>query len=98
MHRPDGRHRLGDRADVAQPELAVEFDASQGTVLWIISIYAISLAALLLPLGAIGDRWGRRPVLLTGLAVFAVVSAAAGLATSTEVMLVARLLSGVARR
>ncbi|ADB32927.1 drug resistance transporter, EmrB/QacA subfamily [Kribbella flavida DSM 17836] len=81
--------------NVAQPELAVEFGASQTTVLWIINIYTITLAALLLPLGAIGDRWGRKPVLLTGLAVFAVASAAAGLATSTEVMLAARLLSGV---
>lgn len=81
--------------NVAQPQLAVEFDASQSTVLWMINIYAISLAALLLPLGAIGDRWGRKPVLLTGLAVFGVASAAAGLATSTEVMLAARLLSGV---
>lgn len=81
--------------NVAQPELAVEFDASQSTVLWIINIYTISLAALLLPLGAIGDRWGRKPVLLTGLAVFGVASTAAGLATSTEVMLAARFLSGV---
>ncbi|WP_020385653.1 MFS transporter [Kribbella catacumbae] len=81
--------------NVAQPELAVEFGASQSTVLWIINIYTISLAALLLPLGAIGDRWGRKPVLLTGLAVFGAASAAAGLATSTELMLAARLLSGV---
>jgi MFS family permease len=81
--------------NVAQPELAVEFDASQVTVLWIINIYTISLAALLLPLGAIGDRWGRKPVLLAGLAVFGVASAAAGLATSSEVMLAARFLSGV---
>jgi hypothetical protein len=34
------------------------FDVSQSTVLWIINTYTISLAALLLPLGAIGDRWG----------------------------------------
>ncbi|WP_328995199.1 MFS transporter [Kribbella sp. NBC_01245] len=81
--------------NVAQPELAIEFGASQSTVLWIINIYTISLAALLLPLGAIGDRWGRKPVLLTGLAVFGVASAVAGLATSTEVMLAARFLSGV---
>jgi len=81
--------------NVAQPELAVEFGVSQSTVLWIINIYTISLAALLLPLGAVGDRWGRKPVLLTGLAVFGVASAAAGLAGSPEVMLAARLLGGV---
>ncbi|MCZ4511489.1 MFS transporter [Streptomyces sp. ActVer] len=81
--------------NVAQPDLAVAFDASQSTVLWIINIYTLSLAALLLPLGAIGDRFGRKPMLLTGLTVFGVASAVAGLATSTEVMLAARLLSGV---
>ncbi|SIR87001.1 MFS transporter [Micromonospora avicenniae] len=81
--------------NVAQQEIAVAFHASQSTVLWIINIYTISLAALLLPLGALGDRWGRRPVLLAGLVVFAVASAAAGLATSSEVMIAARLLGGV---
>ncbi|GAB2898506.1 MFS transporter [Streptomyces deserti] len=81
--------------NVAQPELTVAFDASQAEVLWFINIYTISLAALLLPLGAMGDRWGRRPVLLAGLLVFGTASAAAGLATSSEIMLAARLLSGV---
>ncbi|MGW2289672.1 MFS transporter [Streptomyces phaeochromogenes] len=81
--------------NVAQPDLAIAFDASQSTVLWIINIYTLSLAALLLPLGAIGDRFGRKPMLLTGLTVFGVASAVAGLAPSTEVMLAARLLSGV---
>ncbi len=56
--------------NVAQPDLAVDFDASQGTVLWIINAHVLSLAALLLPLGAVGDRWGRKPALLAGLAAF----------------------------
>lgn len=81
--------------NVAQPDLAVAFGASQSTILWIINIYTLGLAALLLPLGAIGDRLGRKPVLLTGLTVFGLASAAAGLAPSAEVMLGARLLSGV---
>jgi EmrB/QacA subfamily drug resistance transporter len=81
--------------NVAQQEIALAFGASQSTVLWIINTYTISLAALLLPLGAVGDRWGRRPVLLTGLVVFGVASAAAGAAPSSEVMIAARLLGGV---
>ncbi|MEV0398790.1 MFS transporter [Actinoallomurus sp. NPDC050550] len=81
--------------NVAQPDLAVAFDASQSTILWIINIYTLSLAALLLPLGAIGDRFGRKPMLLTGLTVFGLAGAAAGLAPSAEVMLAARLFSGV---
>jgi EmrB/QacA subfamily drug resistance transporter len=81
--------------NVAQQQIALAFDASQSTVLWIINTYTISLAALLLPLGAVGDRWGRRPVLLTGLVVFGLASAAAAVATSAAVMIAARLLSGV---
>ncbi|MBM7052916.1 MFS transporter [Streptomyces sp. RHZ10] len=81
--------------NVAQPDLAVAFDASQSTILWIINIYTLGLAALLLPLGSIGDRLGRKPVLVAGLAVFGVAGAAAGLAPSAEVMLAARLFSGV---
>ena len=81
--------------NVAQPQLAVEFGASQTEVLWFINLYTISLAALLLPLGALGDRWGRKPVLLIGLTVFGVSNVAAGLAGSAEVMLASRLLSGV---
>ncbi|MDG4816042.1 MFS transporter [Micromonospora sp. WMMD956] len=81
--------------NVAQPQVAVALDASQSAVLWMINIYTLSLAALLLPLGALGDRVGRKPILLAGLAIFGVASAAAGLATSTEMMIAARLLAGV---
>ncbi|MEV6757550.1 MFS transporter [Streptomyces sp. NPDC051214] len=81
--------------NVAQPDLAIAFGASQSTILWIINIYTLSLAALLLPLGALGDRWGRKPMLLTGLTVFGIANVVAGLAPSAEVMLGARLFSGV---
>lgn len=80
---------------VAQPELSASFGASQTEVLWIINVYTITLAALLLPLGALGDRLGRKPVLLAGLLVFGVASAAAGLAGAPGIMLGARFLSGV---
>lgn len=80
---------------VAQPELSASFDASQTEVLWIINVYTITLAALLLPLGALGDRLGRKPMLLAGLLTFGVASGAAGLAGSPQIMLAARFLSGV---
>jgi len=47
--------------NVAQPELAVEFDASQSEVLWFINLYTISLAALLLPLGRSGTGGAASP-------------------------------------
>nr|AGH68924.1 MFS-like transporter [Streptomyces sp. CNH189] len=81
--------------NVAQTHLAVDFGASQSTILWIINIYTLTLAALLLPLGAIGDRIGRKPTLITGLIVFGAASVLAALAPSAEIMIAARTLSGI---
>jgi EmrB/QacA subfamily drug resistance transporter len=82
--------------NVAQQTLAVELGASQGELLWIINGYTLALAALLMPVGAIGDRFGRKPVLLSGLAVFVAANAMAGFAGSVGVLLVARVLAGAA--
>ncbi|MHA4818717.1 MFS transporter [Streptomyces aculeolatus] len=81
--------------NVAQTHMAVDFETSQDTVLWIINIYTLALAALLLPLGAIGDRLGRKPTLIAGLLLFGVASVVAAVAPSAEVMLVARVVSGI---
>ncbi|WP_217164903.1 MFS transporter [Streptomyces sp. AC512_CC834] len=81
--------------NVAQTHMAVEFDASQNTVLWIINIYTLALAALLLPLGALGDRLGRKPMLVAGLGVFGMATVVAGLAPTAEVMLGARVAGGI---
>ncbi|WP_228429218.1 MFS transporter [Chryseobacterium sp. 52] len=81
--------------NVAQPMLAMEFNVSQNTVLWIINIYTLTLAALLLPLGAIGDRLGRKKMLLLGLVIFGAASAMSGVATSAAMMLISRLLTGI---
>jgi EmrB/QacA subfamily drug resistance transporter len=82
--------------NVAQQDLALELGATQGQLLWIINGYTMALAALLLPIGAIGDRWGRKPILLAGLVLFMGANTMAGLATSTGMLLAARVLAGVA--
>ena len=82
--------------NVAQQDLAIDLGASQGDLLWIINGYTLALAALLLPIGAIGDRWGRKPIIVTGLVLFAAANALGGLATTVEVLLLARTLAGVA--
>lgn len=81
--------------NVAQTHMAVEFGASLGTVLWIINIYTLTLAALLLPLGALGDRSGRKPVLTAGLTLFGIANVVAALSPTAEVMIAARAISGV---
>lgn len=82
--------------NVAQQDLAIDLGASQTELLWIINGYTMALAALLLPIGAIGDRWGRKPVLLVGLGLFVGANVLAGLASTTGVLLTARVLAGVA--
>lgn len=81
--------------NVAQPQLALTYNASQSEVLWMINTYTIALAALLLPLGAVGDRTGRKPVFMIGLLIFGVANVAAAFAPSFEMMVAARILSGV---
>jgi EmrB/QacA subfamily drug resistance transporter len=82
--------------NVAQQDLAVDLGASQSTLLWIINGYTLALAALLMPIGAVGDRWGRKPVLVAGLVLFAATSVMAALSTTASMMLVARVGAGVA--
>lgn len=82
--------------NVALQDLAIEFGASQGLLLWIVNAYTLTLAALLLAVGAIGDRWGRRPVLLAGLGLFGAASVAAAVSTSAEMLLVSRAVAGLA--
>lgn len=82
--------------NVAQQDLAADLGASQSQLLWIINGYTMAMAALLLPVGAIGDRWGRKPILVGGLVLFVLANVMAGLATTTGALLVARVLAGVA--
>ena len=81
--------------NVAQQQLAFDLGTSQSMLLWIINGYTLVLAALLLPVGAIGDRWGRKPVLVLGIMVFATASVVAGFSGTATALLLARLVAGV---
>src|ERR687888_1586639 len=63
--------------NVALPDIARDTGATQTQLQWIVDAYAIVFAALLLPAGAIGDRFGRKPLLAAGLALFGGASLAA---------------------
>src|SRR3546814_4041133 len=82
--------------NVAQQALAESLGATQSQLLWIINGYTVALAALLMPVGAIGDRWGRKPILLGGLALFAVTNVASALATSATTLIGLRVVAGLA--
>lgn len=81
--------------NVAQQQLAVDLGASQSQLLWVINGYTIALAALLMPVGAIGDRYGRKKVLVSGLVLFVVANLVAAFAGSVDVLLVSRIAAGI---
>ncbi len=81
--------------NVALPDLARETGATQTQVTWIVDAYTVVFAGLLLFAGALGDRYGRRLLLLAGLTVFGA-AAAVGMATNDPQYLIAlRALMGV---
>ncbi|WP_116244538.1 MFS transporter [Nocardiopsis sp. FIRDI 009] len=80
----------------AVPQLSEELRPSAGQLLWIIDIYGFILAGLLITMGSLGDRVGRRRLLLVGSAAFGGASLLAAFAPTPEVLVVARALLGVA--
>src|SRR5947199_3885546 len=64
--------------NVALPALQTAFHATLADVQWVIASYAVTLAALLLPGGSLGDLRGRRKVFATGVTIFTVFSVACG--------------------
>lgn len=81
--------------NLALPDLAVALGASNSALTWIADGYTVALAAFVLPLGALGDRIGRRTVLITGTAVFAAGSVAAALSDSTTSLIASRVVMGL---
>jgi MFS transporter, DHA2 family, multidrug resistance protein len=86
----------GTVLSVALPTLAKALHASETDLGWFSSGYLLLLAAGVLPAGLIGDRYGRKRVMLTSLAAFGSGSALCAYAPSPAVFLVARLLMGLA--
>lgn len=76
------------------PTIARDFGARFAEVEWVVSTYVLCFAALLLPAGAIADRYGRKRVFLCGIAAFAVASLACGVASSAVMLYLTRAFQG----
>ena len=83
-------------ANVALPDIGLHFDASQTQLNLVAVGYSLGLAASVLWLGAVGDRYGRKLLLLTGVALSLPACLAAAWAPSIEVLVGARILGGLA--
>ncbi|WP_326538389.1 MFS transporter [Pseudorhodoferax sp.] len=82
--------------NLALPALAAEFRPSAVQMLWIVDIYGFMVAGFLITMGTLGDRYGRRRLLMIGAAAFAAASVLAALARSADTLVAARALLGVA--
>ncbi|KQX54970.1 MULTISPECIES: MFS transporter [unclassified Streptomyces] len=80
---------------VAVPSLTEDLRPSSTALLWIVDAYPLVCASLLILFGTLGDRVGRRRVLLLGYGLFGIASAVAALATEPSVLIAARALLGV---
>ncbi|MFI9233699.1 MFS transporter [Streptomyces rimosus] len=82
--------------NLAVPSLSASgLHPSSTQLVWIVDVYVLVFAALLIPVGALGDRLGRRRVLIGGLAVFAAGSLGCALAPDVATLLVFRAVSGL---
>ena len=81
--------------NVALPDLASDTGATMSQLQWIVDAYALVFAALLLPAGAVGDRYGRKRVLVWGLALFALGSAGAAMTSTPNVLIGFRGIMGL---
>jgi MFS transporter, DHA2 family, multidrug resistance protein len=81
--------------NLALPTISGDLHASTSDLQWILDSYSLVLAAVMLPAGLLGDRFGRKKVLLTALVLFGASSAACAYATSVGELIAARALLGI---
>ena len=81
--------------NVALPTLVRELGATQSQLQWIVDAYILVFAGLLLTMGALGDRYGRKLALTVGLVIFGLSSVAAAFADSANALIAARAVMGV---
>ena len=82
--------------NLAIPRISAELRPTSAQLLWIIDIYGFLVAGLLITMGTLGDRIGRRKLLLGGAAFFALASLLAAFSQSSEMLIASRAIMGIA--
>ena len=81
---------------LAVPSLSADLEPTSAQLLWIVDIYGFMVAGCLITMGTLGDRIGRRRLLMIGAASFGAVSVLAAFSTSAEMLIASRALQGIA--
>jgi EmrB/QacA subfamily drug resistance transporter len=82
--------------NLALPTLSTALHASEAQLQWFVTAYTLALAAAMLPAGLVGDRYGRKTVLVGAIVLFGVMSVACAFAPSADAFIAARTILGVA--
>ncbi len=82
--------------NLAVPQLTADLEPTAAQLLWIVDIYGFFVAGSLITMGTLGDRIGRRKILMIGAAAFGAASVLAAFSTSAEMLIFARALLGIA--
>lgn len=85
----------GTIVNLALPGIAADLSASPAEAVWVVNAYQIAILGMLLPLAALGDRYGHRRVYLGGIALFTVASLGCALAGSIGALAAARAVQGL---
>lgn len=85
----------GSVVNVALPSIQTELAASVSAMQWTVNAYLLTLGALVLVGGSLGDKLGRRNIFVTGIALFTAASVACGLAPNVAALIAARAVQGV---
>jgi EmrB/QacA subfamily drug resistance transporter len=80
---------------LALPSIAEGLGSSASQLQWVVDAYILAIAGLLLTMGYLGDRLGRKPTLMVGLGLFALFSLGAALSNSTEMLIAMRAMMGI---
>jgi EmrB/QacA subfamily drug resistance transporter len=79
----------------ALPVIRADLGSTVGQLSWFMNAYTLTFATFMLPAATLGDRWGRRRMMLAGLTVFTLASIASALSTTSEALIAARAVQGV---
>ena len=80
---------------IARPTIQKDLGADQSQLLWAVDSYILVFAALLFTWGVLGDRYGRKKILIIGLTLFAIASAACAFATTPTMLIAFRAIMGI---